>query len=399
MRKTNLLLSVLYRMCYNTKDKEQEVCAMGYFVMVSGEKVIEGNLSLPKGELLPEQKAAAAMDHGNYQEVTDPFLLVLITYTPGKPIPYHLTHISPSYYSYFAFDEEDFNRHVRDRDLHRQDTYKLVYIREGELFQRVESQRHKYTAGSCFLLNRNVRHNEEYTGPYSLVCLFLSEQVFRELITEDGEKYLKTQQLWNRQTELFRFFENELDPDSRSRKSYIDFIAKEPQALEQDSIEAYFDQLAQQILDPKPGTSFLIRGLICRILWALGDKHRYTTAPLELGTEVESRIFSQISALLELHDGRFSREALSRELNYSGNYLNRIVNKYTGMNITQYASSLTMRKAAELLRHSDLTVTEIALQLGYSNRTLFYNAFERAYGETPRQYRLRHLAERGKARN
>ena len=58
-----------------------------------------------------------------------------------------------------------------------------------------------------------------------------------------------------------------------------------------------------------------------------------------------------------------------------------------------------IKKAAELLRHSDLTVTEIALQLGYSNRTLFYNAFERAYGETPRQYRLRHLAEREKARN
>ena len=360
---------------------------MGYFITVAGEKIIEGNMSLPTEDLRPEQKAAAAMGQGSLQIVSEPVLLTLATYTPDSDVPYQLTHISPSYYSYFSFNRSDFIHLVRDRDLHRQDAYKLVYIREGELYQRVESQRHKYSAGSCFLLNRNVRHNEEYISPFSTVCLFLSEQIFRELITEDGEKYFKTRHLWNKQTELCHFFENEINGEYDEKKSYIDFILMT--TAQEDRLQVLFDALAHLVLDPSPGCSFLFMNLICRIFLHLSNKELYTTAPLELGSAAESRLFSKIRARLEESSGRISREALSRELNYSGSYLNRVVNKYTGMNITQYASSITMRRAAWMLLHTDATVSEIAIELGFTNRTIFYNAFERTYGETPRQYRIR----------
>lgn len=362
---------------------------MGYFITFAGEKVIKGSMSLPPEELLPEQKAAAAMGQGSLQKISDPFLLCLITYTPGREIPYQVTHISPSYYSCFAFDQADFVQQVRDRDLHRQDTYKLVYIREGELYQRVETQRHKYSAGSCFLLNRNVRHNEEYITPFSSVCLFLSEEFFRELITENEEKYFKTRHLWNRHTELFHFFEDEIEGGPREKKSYIDFIPKLSFGSGEDPIQALFDELAMLILNPSPGCSFLLMSLICRIFLLLSRKDLYTTAPLELGTDAEGRLFSQIRELLEEHNGRVSRDALVKELNYSGSYLNRVVNKYTGMNITQYTTSFTMKRAAWMLIHTDASISEISLALGFTNRTLFYSAFERTYGETPRQYRLR----------
>lgn len=366
---------------------------MGYFIIIMGEKIIEGNMKPPEQDLLPEQKAAAAMGEGNLQMVTAPILLSMTTYIPGQALPYKLTHISPSYYSFFSFDESDFNRYVRDRDLHSQNTYKLVYVREGELYQRVESQRHKYSTGSCFLLNRNVRHNEEYISPFCTVSLFLSEDVFRELISEDGEKIFKTSHLWDQQTELFHFFADEAQGEGREKKSYIDFIPKGDSDPDTDPICQLFDQLAALVIAPHPGCSFLFFSLVCQIFLWLSKKEFYTTVPLELGSEAESRVFSQIRKLLEEHNGRISREELSRLLNYSGSYLNRIVNKYTGMNITNYATSLTMRRAAQMLLHSDVTISEIAWELGFSNRTVFYNAFEKTYGETPRQYRIRNRAE------
>ena len=118
---------------------------------------------------------------------------------------------------------------------------------------------------------------------------------------------------------MFHFFESELEHETGDRKSYIDFIARQPQTSGQDSILAFFDQLTGLIREPVPGASFLIRGLICRILWTLGDKDRYTTIPLELGSEKESRIFAGISALLEQYNGRISREDLSCELNENPN--------------------------------------------------------------------------------
>ena len=366
---------------------------MGYFITIVGDKIIEGNMKPPKEDLLPELRSAVTMGESSLQMVADPILLSMTTYTPGKPLPYSLTHISPSNYSFFSFDESDFNRYVRDRDLHSQNTYKLVYVREGALYQRVESQRHKYSIGSCFLLNRNVRHNEEYLSPFCTVSLFLSGDVFRELITEDGEKIFKTRHLWDQQTELFHFFTDEAQGESREKKSYIDFIPKGAPDPDTDPICQLFDQLAALMIAPYPGCSFLFFSLVCQIFLRLSKKEVYTTAPLELGSEAEGRVFSQIRTLLEECNGRISREELSRLLNYSGSYLNRIVNKYTGMNITNYATSLTMRRAAQMLLQSDATISEIAWELGFSNRTVFYNAFEKTYGETPRQYRIRNRAE------
>lgn len=362
---------------------------MGYFITFSGEKVIRGSMSQPTKELEPEQRAAVTMWQNNLQTINDPFLLVLSTYSPDSELPYKLTHISPSYYSYYAFDQTDFNMYVRKQDLHRQSTYKLVYVREGELYQLVENQRHKYSTGSCFLLNRNVRHNEEYLSPFSTISLFLSEQVFRDVITEDGEKYFKTRHLWNSQTELFHFFEHEINGEQTEKKSYIDFIRKTVSDMNTDPLHHLFDQLADLIVMPAPGSSFLFLNLICRIFLLLSNKEIYTTTPLELGSETEGRLFSKIRDILEENSGRISREALSRELCYSGSYLNRIVKKYTGMNITNYATSFTMKRAAWLLLHSQMTISDIAFELGFTNRTVFYQAFERSYGETPRQYRIR----------
>ncbi len=366
---------------------------MGYFIIKTGGKVIEGDMSLPTGELQPEQKAAAAFDQKNLRNVSVPFLVVFISYTRGLDTPYQLTHISPDYYARYDFDQTDFIRFVRDREEHRQNTYKLVYVREGELFQRVESKRHKYSSGSCFLLNRNVRHNEEYVSDFNTVCIFFSETFFRELVLED-ERYFATRHLWDEQSELYHFFETELSGEYKEKKNYIDFIPKKRPGDEGDILRPLFDALTQCILSPSPGCSFLFKHFVCRIFTHLSNKQLYTTVPLELGSEAEGQLFSRISLFLEQHNGRVSREGLSLALNYSGSYLNRIVNKYTGMSITQYASTISMKRAAWMLLHSDASISDIIVELGYTNRTSFYRAFEEAYGETPRQYRVRNLGDR-----
>ena len=111
---------------------------------------------------------------------------------------------------------------------------------------------------------------------------------------------------------------------------------------------------------------------------------------MAIGTQQESRIFSRINMLLEEYNGRISREMLSEKLRYSGSYLNRVVQTFTGMNITQYSLHFVLKRAAFLLSETDSTVTDIVNELGFTNRTYFYSAFQKQYGETPRAYRLHH---------
>lgn len=53
----------------------------------------------------------------------------------------------------------------------------------------------------------------------------------------------------------------------------------------------------------------------------------------------------------------------------------------------QYVTRWRMYRAAELLRSSNLTVAEVAEQVGYGSETAFSKAFKRQMGQPPNQYR------------
>ena len=89
-------------------------------------------------------------------------------------------------------------------------------------------------------------------------------------------------------------------------------------------------------------------------------------------------------------NGRISRQELVSSLHYSGVYLNNIVKKYTGLSIYDYGMTFCMKKTAELLVSSDLSISEIASSMGFSNRTHFYKVFQGTYHMSPYEYRKKH---------
>lgn len=104
-------------------------------------------------------------------------------------------------------------------------------------------------------------------------------------------------------------------------------------------------------------------------------------------------MFSRISHLLEDTNGHMSKSRLEETLNYSGNYLNTIVNKYTGMCLFDYGMSFCLKKAELMLKNSNDSISNIALKLGFSNRTHFYKLFKGKYGVTPKEFREIHSSQ------
>lgn len=88
--------------------------------------------------------------------------------------------------------------------------------------------------------------------------------------------------------------------------------------------------------------------------------------------------------------GRMSRSDLERVLCYSGNYMNTIIKKHTGMCLYDYGLTFTLKKAAALLSDTPASISSIAIQMGFSNRTHFYKLFRDKYGITPGEYRETH---------
>lgn len=78
---------------------------------------------------------------------------------------------------------------------------------------------------------------------------------------------------------------------------------------------------------------------------------------------------------------------LSARFNYSERQLQRIVKEATGMNLHANLVQLKMRQAVKRLQDPNVTVAQVAEELGYASVASFRQAFKKYYGETPTAYR------------
>ena len=169
--------------------------------------------------------------------------------------PYRISFFSPGNYQFIELDKEAFDMFIPKSDLHTHNTYELSLIRDGTLSQRIESERHIYPQGSCFLLNRNVRHNEEYDSSFCTITLSISEGFLKKTLKEEFPDGGMSDGIWGAGTDLKGFLDAELNSIDTGKKTYIDFI---PSGEGTDSAEL-FEEIAHTILDPGPGYIFLIK--------------------------------------------------------------------------------------------------------------------------------------------
>ena len=78
---------------------------------------------------------------------------------------------------------------------------------------------------------------------------------------------------------------------------------------------------------------------------------------------------------------------LSEKLNYDYNYLSNLFSEVKGTTIEHFIIAHKIEKAKELLIYNELTLTEIAEKLHYSNVAHLSNQFKKVTGLTPTFFR------------
>lgn len=294
--------------------------------------------------------------------------------------------LGPEYqYSQTMTYEQAYEK-VYNHSLHQHDFFEMVYVVRGTLYQRIEAERHLYTEGSLCLLNTNIRHQEEFSTDYRCVFLRLPISFVKTLLSDMNIFHFpEEQRLCHRINR--HFFQRSVNQDYTLQKEYIDFIPTSNDSSVKAFMYNLFDSLTRQFLYPTIGSSYMIRYYIIQILMELSDRSHYDTIPLKIGVDAEAELFCDISSLLQQNHGRISRQELQTILSYNPDYMNRIVKKYSGLSLHKYGMTFCMREAERLLKNTDMTITDICLQLGFVNRTQFYKLFTQTYGITPKEYR------------
>jgi len=86
-------------------------------------------------------------------------------------------------------------------------------------------------------------------------------------------------------------------------------------------------------------------------------------------------------------DQAFNLESLAAEAELSPFHFSRVFKQSTGSSPSDYFIQLKMAEARRLLRETDASIIQIALDLGYSSPSHFAQVFRRQVGVSPRDYR------------
>ena len=86
-------------------------------------------------------------------------------------------------------------------------------------------------------------------------------------------------------------------------------------------------------------------------------------------------------------ESRVSLMEVAEYMQMNPAYLSRYFKENTGMNFVDYCRRIRMKRAKELLAHTNLKVYEIASRLGYQNAQAFGTAFKECEGVSPFAYR------------
>jgi AraC-like DNA-binding protein len=101
-------------------------------------------------------------------------------------------------------------------------------------------------------------------------------------------------------------------------------------------------------------------------------------------------------SILQWLEENFSREDLNMAMvadhfGISKKYVSQFLKDQTGKSYNEYLEELRLSHAMKLLQSSDLSITEIAANCGFSTQNTFYKAFRRRYDLSPSAVRRNQL--------
>ena len=105
--------------------------------------------------------------------------------------------------------------------------------------------------------------------------------------------------------------------------------------------------------------------------------------------DLTQRLARSRELIMSCYDEPLDLETLAAQSCYSPYHFHRVFLERYGVTPHQMLHARRMQRAAHLLQHSSLSITEICLEVGFSSLGSFSSAFRRHFGQSPRAFQRR----------
>lgn len=183
----------------------------------------------------------------------------------------------------------------------------------------------------------------------------------------------------NAQNLMANFFRQALSGESKT--SYLRFETRQDLRL-----ESLLFSIFREYNHSRKYSAQLLNALMSSFFLFLLQEYEDTA---QISRHSDFRWKPEYAEILSYLQERFSSvtlEDLSERFGYSRRQLIRIIQASTGSSFTALQTQLRMEKAARMLSSRTASVDDIALDVGFTDRSCFYRAFSKYFGCTPKEY-------------
>lgn len=251
---------------------------------------------------------------------------------------------------------------------HTHNYIEAVYMCSGESVHIINGEKVVLKEGELLFMGRGARQEILPTGEDDIaVNLIIQPEFF------DSE----TAMLIDEKSPLRRFVFDCMKKDDDASE-YIHFKVADVLPV-QNLIENLIWSLLKRI-SGKRKINQMTMGLLLLHLTNYAERITYKSE--------EDRAIIQALSYIEEYYKDGSLTELSKKLHYDFSWYSREIKRRTGNTYTELVQKKRLAQAAFLLKRTDMSIENIAANVGYENVSYFYRLFKTAFGVPPKKYRL-----------
>ena len=254
---------------------------------------------------------------------------------------------------------------------HIHEFIEILYCTQGEYRITVNGKQYRLCKGDMIIINSNEIHEAVATlAPASYTVIKFSPELLSSTPKSVFEyKYMLPFTMEN--ANLNKLF-------TRNK-------------IGDNSVEEITHNILEEYTRKQYGFELAVRGEICRLfLWIL---RRWSDdgMSLDFSHDLNEATMLQLKEVFEYIE-RNSHEDITLEKSatlcgFSPSHFSRVFKRATGKNFTDYLNAQRISAAQKLLITSEMNITEIAMECGFSSTSYFIKKFRDKTGVSPKKYR------------
>lgn len=228
--------------------------------------------------------------------------------------------------------------------------FEILFIEKGKGELIINGHKVAYNDNQIFIFIPNDKYNFKIEEPTTVSAIKFLNNFFANFLVDNNNK--EQRKKWFKKIETILH--------SANRTSEVKFASKN----EEISISSLFTVLCNEYNDNSLKNESVLKATLHAILHILSRNVNY------INTKTPTSKIQDIINYLHynIHDSeKLSKKSLATQFNISENYVSQYFKREMGVGLKNYILNYKITLAETRLTHTDLTVSEIASELGFTD--------------------------------